>query len=110
MDPVLADFAADLAAVNFSAPSISIISNLSGDVAGADIATSEYWLAHLRKPVRFAAGIKTALAKGASCLLEVGPGNQLGNLARSQTKDKNGHAILYSLPPKGSARSSDEFV
>ena len=110
MDPVLADFATDLAAVKFSAPSIPIISNHSGNVAGAEIATSEYWLTHLRNPVRFAAGLKTALANGARCLLEVGPGNQLGNLARNQAKDKNDHAILYSLPSKGSACSSDEFV
>lgn len=110
MDPVITDFAPDLAGIDFHPPKIPVISNINGELAGNEIATPEYWLAHLRKPVRFAACVERLLSMGTSCLLEIGPGNQLGNLVRGQFEEKNDCVVLYSLPPKGSSRSSDEFL
>lgn len=90
MDPVLDAFRAELARVEFKAPTRAFISNLSGDFIAAEEAVSiDYWLSHLRGTVRFDAGIRTLLADTrllatAKVLVEVGPGITLSSLVQKQ--------------------------
>ncbi|MFJ6662277.1 SDR family NAD(P)-dependent oxidoreductase, partial [Streptomyces sp. NPDC091377] len=73
MDPMLDDFAAALADLEFAAPQIPIVSTVSGEIAGADFGSPAYWVEHARQPVRFAEAIEMARELGARVWAEVGP-------------------------------------
>ncbi|NEO29937.1 MAG: acyltransferase domain-containing protein [Symploca sp. SIO3C6] len=59
MEPVLKPFAQVAAEVRFSVPKIPLISNITGEQVTEDITTADYWVRHIRQPVRFADGINT---------------------------------------------------
>jgi acyl transferase domain-containing protein len=82
MDPILDEFERIAGGVRFKPPALPIVSNLTGEVAGAEIASAEYWRRHLRETVRFAAGVQTLVAQGCRVLLEVGPKPTLTGLAK----------------------------
>ena len=97
MDPVLADIRAAVAGAGLEAPAIPYLSNLTGDWITAGQATDpDAWVAHLRRPVRFADGLARLLAEPGRLLLEVGPGETLGRLARQQAAGRA--AVIPSLP------------
>ncbi|MFD9571101.1 SDR family NAD(P)-dependent oxidoreductase [Streptomyces sp. NPDC059982] len=74
MDPMLDEFRAVLDAVEFAAPSISVVSNLTGAVASAaELCAPEYWVRHVREAVRFADGIATLHGQGVTRFIELGP-------------------------------------
>jgi acyl transferase domain-containing protein len=63
-------------------PELPYVSNVTGDWITAEQAVDpDYWVEHTVRPVRFAAGLDTAVAV-APLLLEVGPGQTLTTLAR----------------------------
>ena len=65
------------------APRLPVISNLSGDVAGAELGEPAYWRRHTREAVRFAAGIGKLRELGCEIGLEVGPGSVLTGMAQA---------------------------
>jgi len=71
--PIVDDFRAEAAKVPMRAPSLPLISNLTGRRAGAEIATAEAWAAQLGRPVRFADGIRALIDEGCDAFLEIGP-------------------------------------
>ncbi|PJE23424.1 MAG: polyketide synthase [Mycobacterium sp.] len=73
MEPMLEEFRTALAGLNASTPRISLISNVTGEPAGAGYGSAQYWLDHVRKPVRFADGITAAAGLGGGLFVEVGP-------------------------------------
>jgi amino acid adenylation domain-containing protein len=83
MEPVVAPFHAEVAALALAAPRIPIVSTATGDWLDAAQATSaDYWAAHLRQPVRFATALGRVLDTPARVLLEVGPRTTLAGLSR----------------------------
>ncbi|MDP9867530.1 MULTISPECIES: type I polyketide synthase [Streptosporangium] len=83
VDPVLGEFRAFLDGIELRAPSVPVVSNVTGDDK-ADLSDPEYWVAHLRRTVRFDAGLGHVLAQGPKVLVEVGPGTTLTTLAGAQ--------------------------
>ena len=74
MEPVLDEFERVAAAVNFEAPHLSLISNVTGQViSNGEVTKAEYWRRHVREAVQFAAGIKTLSEQGTELFLEIGP-------------------------------------
>jgi iturin family lipopeptide synthetase A len=73
MEPMLAEFAQVASEIAYARPRISLISNLTGDLIGAEIATPEYWCLHIRQPVKFAASMDTLARQGYRVFLEIGP-------------------------------------
>ncbi|MDC2952817.1 hypothetical protein PO613_38690, partial [Streptomyces heilongjiangensis] len=51
MEPMLADFAGVLAGVEFREPSVPVVSNVTGEVAGEELCTPGYWVRHVRETV-----------------------------------------------------------
>ncbi|WP_462183446.1 type I polyketide synthase, partial [Frankia sp. AgKG'84/4] len=75
MEPLLVDFAAALGDITWNPARIPVVSNLTGRVAAAgELASVDYWVAHVRRPVRFHDGVQ---ASGADIFIEVGPGGAL---------------------------------
>ena len=74
MNPMLEEFRAIAQTIDFAAPTLPVISNLTGEPASAeDLASPEYWARHVREAVRFADGVAALAAAGASVFVEVGP-------------------------------------
>ncbi|MFD8871432.1 SDR family NAD(P)-dependent oxidoreductase [Streptomyces sp. NPDC059590] len=72
MEPALEDFRRAIADLEFAQPNTPLISNLTGEPAGEDIATPDYWVRHIRRPVRFHPAV-AHIAPSAAVFLEVGP-------------------------------------
>ncbi len=87
MAPMLAAFEQELAGIQFTAPTRPLISNLSGRLAGPEIATSHYWCEHVINPVRFAEGMAAAASQGVSTFVELGGRPTLIGMGRQCLKD-----------------------
>ncbi|WP_230870921.1 beta-ketoacyl synthase N-terminal-like domain-containing protein, partial [Mycobacterium canetti] len=77
MDPMIDEFAAVAAGIAIGRPTIGIISNVTGQLAGDDFGSAAYWRRHIRQAVRFADSVRFAQAAGGSRFLEVGPSGGL---------------------------------
>ena len=74
MDPILAEFEQLAQTVTYRAPTIALISNLSGEPwAPGQAPDATYWRRHLREPVQFAAGVQALGLMGCQLFLELGP-------------------------------------
>ncbi|MFE0649510.1 SDR family NAD(P)-dependent oxidoreductase [Streptomyces sp. NPDC059534] len=103
MEPILAEFAAEVVAVTRSAPAKRYLSNVTGTWVTPEQATDPaYWAEHLRRPVRFADCVATLHAEGRWALVECGPGRQLANLALTQAPE-DAAPVVTSLPAPKSA-------
>lgn len=71
MDAALEPFAAAMAGAALSPPRAALVSNLTGQL-DAPFNTEEYWVRHIREPVRFAQGMSALAGSGARILIEVG--------------------------------------
>ncbi|SCG79469.1 type I polyketide synthase, partial [Micromonospora humi] len=79
MEPMLADFAAAIGHLDFGAPRIAIVSNLTGEPV--EEFTAGYWVRHVREAVRFDDGMRWLAANGVTRCLEVGPAGVLSATA-----------------------------
>jgi len=82
VEPMLEEYAAVLREVPLAPPRRRVISNVTGRVAGDELATVDYWCRHIRQPVEFAAGMRTLAALGCQVFLEVGPKTTLLGLGQ----------------------------
>jgi len=73
MEPMLEELAEVAREVRYHPPRRSLVSNHEGRPATAEIATADYWVSHVRRPVRFADGMATLAQQGITLFLEVGP-------------------------------------
>jgi len=112
MDLILDDFRRELLKTRFSAPSVRYISCLSGTWIKAEEATDpDYWVRHLRQPVRFFHGVGQLLQEPGCILLEVGPGRMLTSLVAQHPQRQGGQISLYSLPhPHDDQQNDMEFL
>ncbi|MEM9486115.1 MAG: SDR family NAD(P)-dependent oxidoreductase, partial [Cyanobacteria bacterium P01_F01_bin.116] len=97
MEPILEPFRQRCQQVNLQPPQIPYVSNLTGTwITTAQATDPDYWVQHLRQPVRFAQGV-TQLCQDAAdkqILLEVGPGKTLSSLTK---RNLSGQATVASM-------------
>ncbi|NJO80634.1 MAG: SDR family NAD(P)-dependent oxidoreductase [Cyanobacteria bacterium RM1_2_2] len=84
--------------VQLHPPQLPFISNLTGTwITAAEATNPDYWIQHLRYPVRFASGVSELLQKPNLILLEVGAGRTLSTLAKQTARTSSSTQILTSL-------------
>ncbi len=74
MLPLAEQLTAAIGQLELSAPAIPIVSNVSGDWAGAEIAEPWYWGRQLSSPVRFREQLDRVAALSEAVVVVVGPG------------------------------------
>ncbi|NJK64762.1 MAG: acyltransferase domain-containing protein [Synechococcaceae cyanobacterium SM2_3_1] len=99
MDPILDEFASVAREIQLSAPQIPVISNVTGQLIGSEIATAEYWVQHVRQPVKFAQGMQALQEQGTEIYLEVGPKPILLGMGRLCASEEDAGVWLPSLRP-----------
>ncbi|MEU8508002.1 beta-ketoacyl synthase N-terminal-like domain-containing protein, partial [Streptomyces brevispora] len=100
MDPVLDAFRQVAGELEFRAPRIPVVSNITGDFATAEeLASPDYWTRHIRDAVRFHDGLRTLRDDGVGVFVELGPDAVLTALARETLAD--GESALLSVLRRG---------
>jgi acyl transferase domain-containing protein/D-arabinose 1-dehydrogenase-like Zn-dependent alcohol dehydrogenase/acyl carrier protein/predicted alpha/beta hydrolase family esterase len=97
MEPMLTEFRAVCARLSFTEPAIPVISNVTGQIVSAELTDPEYWVRHVRQPVRFADGIHTLHQQGVTRYLELGPDAVLTAMARQTIDDEDGAVFTAAL-------------
>ncbi|RSM38919.1 polyketide synthase, partial [Amycolatopsis balhimycina DSM 5908] len=87
MEPVLAEFRSVVAGLEFAEPVVPLVSNLTGALVADEVCDPEYWVRHVREPVRFADGVAAMRAAGASVFVELGPGSSLSSMVHQIVDD-----------------------
>ena len=98
MDPILEEFRAIAATVDFKPPTKTLISNVTGKPWTDEQLTADYWVDHLRGAVRFADGVAYAQSKKFQTFVEIGPRPTLLGLGRASVQADFG-TWLPSLRP-----------
>ena len=120
MEPMLKKFRAIAKTISFKPPKRPIISMVTGQLAAAEMATPDYWVRHVREPVRFLEAVETlydmdgipqtegqadsALLSKQRVFLEIGPKPILLGMARSALVHAEDVQWLASLRPPQSDR------
>ncbi|MEE4599331.1 SDR family NAD(P)-dependent oxidoreductase [Streptomyces sp. DSM 41524] len=111
MTTVYDEFRAALADITFHRPTMTLISNVTGEPARPrELMTVEYWVRHIGETVRFAQGISAVERRGRHAFVEIGPSSALISLARqcvsaedhlwvpsASRKDPRGETVLRAL-------------
>ncbi|MEI5032548.1 acyltransferase domain-containing protein [Streptomyces sp. S1A(2023)] len=83
MQPILDDFLHTAHTLTYHQPTTPIISNLTGNPAGDEITTPDYWANHIRNTVLFHQTITTLTNHNVVRYLEIGPTGTLTALAHT---------------------------
>ncbi|MYW70649.1 acyltransferase domain-containing protein, partial [Pseudonocardia sp. SID8383] len=98
MDGMLEDFRAVAERIEYHAPRIPVVSNLTGArAADTELCEPGYWVRHVREAVRFADCVTTLHDQGATVLLELGPDAPLTAMARETLGDGADTALVPFL-------------
>ena len=104
MEPMLNEFKQIAREISFSTPTIPVISNVSGSLAGSEITDPDYWVKHVVSPVRFASGMETLFRSGYGMFLEMGPKPVLTGMGRRLQNAKDSiwmHSLNDQLVDSG---------
>ncbi|MFD7447057.1 SDR family NAD(P)-dependent oxidoreductase, partial [Streptomyces sp. NPDC059909] len=98
MDGMLHDFRTTAASLTFHAPKIPIVSNVTGGPGDPALLTNaEYWVRHVREPVRFADGVAALEAAGVTTFVELGPDAVLSALVQESLSAESPDAAAVAL-------------
>jgi acyl transferase domain-containing protein/pimeloyl-ACP methyl ester carboxylesterase/aryl carrier-like protein len=96
MEPMLDQLQQCAARVEYKAPKVPIVSNLTGKFAEPGTYNARYWRDHTRNPVRYSAGLEQLAARGCRAFLEIGPAPVLCGMGKDTIADPEA-AWLASL-------------
>jgi acyl transferase domain-containing protein len=106
MDPIISPFSKFAKTVLQRQPKLPWISTFTGTLMSeSEALDSTYWAQQLRHTVRFGQAVETAIQRGATTFLEVGPGQALTQLVLQQATKPKDLTVLPSLNIANSDRS-----
>ncbi len=86
VEPMLDEFRAVAARLSYQDPRIPVVSGLTGRIAEpGTLSNAEYWVRHVRQPVRFADSVRTLADAGVSLFADLGPSSVLSAPAQETT-------------------------
>lgn len=99
MESIVNPYSKFVGKFKLSAPSIPILSTVTGEWMTDEQATSpDYWAAHLRQPVRFSDAVTRAWSEDPTrILIELGPRKTLATLAKQHAADPQNQIALATL-------------
>ncbi len=107
MDSILQEYQSEVARIPMDKPRVPYISNVTGKwITVEDASSPSYWVDHMRKTVRFAAGLEELAKKENAVFIEVGPGVVLSTLAQ-QILDKEAGQMAVNLLRSQEQKVSD---
>jgi acyl transferase domain-containing protein/acyl carrier protein len=107
MFPMLAQFRAVAQGLTFREPRIPVVSNVTGKVVAAQLTDPDYWVDHVRQPVRFVDGVRFLRGEGVRRFLELGPDAVLGPLTRQSIDDD---AVLIAAALRARQPEAETFA
>ena len=93
VEPMMEEFGRVIADIKAGEPRIGLVSNVTGQLAGGDYGSPQYWVEHVRRPVRFVDGVRLAESLGADVFVEVGPAAGLSAAVEQSLSTENSGAI-----------------
>ncbi|GAA2313458.1 hypothetical protein GCM10010376_34290 [Streptomyces violaceusniger] len=94
MDAMLAEFGTVAAGIGYSAPRIAVVSNVTGEAAGEELCSPEYWVRHVRRAVRFGDGIRFLAERNVTRFVEIGPAGVLSAMGQECLADADADAEI----------------
>ncbi len=110
MEPMLEEFEGVVQELEFKPPQIPIVSNVTGEIADEELARPDYWVRHVRSPVRYAEGIAALERAGVRRFLELGPDAVLSALARFSLSPEVQGEVLAAPAMRARGAEEEEFL
>lgn len=100
LEPIQTRFAAAFDGVRMNAPMLPFVSCLTGALAEpARVSTPAYWVEQMRRPVRFADAVQSALAQPVDIFIDLGPATTAAGLVLANLGTARA-AVLPAAPPR----------
>ncbi|WP_157876873.1 type I polyketide synthase, partial [Streptomyces graminilatus] len=78
MEPMLAEFRKVAEGLTYEAPKLALVSTVTGEAATAEeLMSADYWVRHVRQPVRYADAVRVLAGQYVGRYLELGPDGTL---------------------------------
>ncbi|MBB4689251.1 acyl transferase domain-containing protein/NADPH:quinone reductase-like Zn-dependent oxidoreductase/short-subunit dehydrogenase/acyl carrier protein [Amycolatopsis jiangsuensis] len=81
MEPMLAEFRAVAQSLTYHRPTVPLVSGLTGAPVTDEVCDPDYWVRHVREPVRFADSLSSLRTAGVRTFVEIGPDAALTPMA-----------------------------